>query len=876
MSKVITFLFTCLLIGLFQKNNVGIPNSKINNDYIKNNYTEVIIGNSGNYENLTGSTGLFNAINSGALTGTIVAKIKESITETGEKTLSRRTNDYNLTIVPIDENIRIISGGSTNGLIVFEGADNVTIDGRYNGNGRFLIFRNIYNNSGTTSPTIKLYSGASNNMIINCVIEGNHPSGVLKIDEGGTYGNNNNIFSNNIIRNRSDGNYGAPDNLFYSIGKSIEVPNDNNTFSHNELLNFNVNAIYCTNTGNKNWTISNNYIHEDIEPSSTIACIYFGSKGTNLITENIMGNISTIREVNAIVISDAENTKISKNKIFNIKGSTSSTNKKITGINILGYNLSSNIKLDICNNFISLVPLYNNNQSIYGIRDRGYPGNIINVFNNTVLIGGTLLLLNDSNSWAYFRQNGCPTTSTIKNNIFFNNRTGGSGNHFAIGDESARTENNFTVSNNLYLGTGSTAVNFLDRTNSSTPTPRNFEYWVTNANDPFSYGVTASSITATEFFNNPTTGDLSIKNSNPICWAVNGKGVSLSDISEDYFGNSRTTLEGVPIDIGAHEFNTTTNPFSISINPVSGINNFNYLGRNIASINFAQQGTLPSSIAMQYFSGVEPPNSNSNCIKSYWIITPTGGSGYNYSLTLNTVPSEHNQILANTLKIAKSNDNGNNWSIIPATVIENTLTITNQNSFSHFTATNNDTPFPVKLLFFKIFTNQNNANLFWQTSEEINNSGFEIERKSGNENWEKIGFVKGNNKPSEYNFEDRNLKTGKYSYRLKQIDYNGNYEYFELKDLIDITPPGNFGLSQNYPNPFNSKTVINWQIPKPAFVSIKIYDIKGSEVNTIINGYKEAGYHSTIFDASGLSSGVYYYRMISGNYSKTEKLLLIK
>jgi len=529
--------------------------------------------------------------------------------------------------------------------------------------------------------------------------------------------------------------------------------------------------------------------------------------------------------------------------------------------------------VNIINNFISLIPSFSSNQSIYGIRDKGYSGNIINVYNNSVYIGGTSS--GTRNSWAYFRQNGCPTTSTIKNNIFFNNRTGGSANHFAIGDESAET-GTFTVSNNLYFGTGSTAVYFLDRTNSSTPTPRTFEYWVTNAIDPYSYGVTASSITATDFFNNPLTGDLSIKNSNQICWAVNGKGVSLSDISEDYFGNSRTTLEGVPIDIGAHEFNTTTNPLSISINPVSGINNFNYLGRNIALINFAQQGTLPSSIAMQYFSGVEPPNSNSNCIKSYWIITPTGGSGYNYSLTLNTVPSEHNQILANTLKIAKSNDNGNNWSIIPSTVSGNNLTITNQNSFSHFTATNNDTPFPVKLLFLKIFTNQNNTNLFWQTSEEINNSGFEIERKSGNEIWEKIGCVKGNNKPSEYNFEDRNLKTGKYSYRLKQIDYNGNYEFFELKDLVEIAAPGKFGLSQNYPNPFNPTTNLNYQIATKNFVKLTLYDITGREVATLVNEYKEPGYYSVLFNAAKLTAGIYFYRIIAGDFSSVKKIILLK
>ncbi len=199
------------------------------------------------------------------------------------------------------------------------------------------------------------------------------------------------------------------------------------------------------------------------------------------------------------------------------------------------------------------------------------------------------------------------------------------------------------------------------------------------------------------------------------------------------------------------------------------------------------------------------------------------------------------------------------------------------NSFSPFVlASGTEQPLPVKLYSFSCNAISNIVKLNWQTSEEINNSGFEIERKSGNENWGKIGFVKGNNKPSEYIFEDRNLQTGKYQYRLKQIDFNGNYEYFELKDLVEIGAPEKLGLSQNYPNPFNSKTVINWQIPKSAFVSIKIYDICGREVYTLINEHIESGYYSTVFDASNLASGVYYYRMISGNYSKTEKLLLVK
>ncbi|MCX7832847.1 MAG: T9SS type A sorting domain-containing protein [Ignavibacteria bacterium] len=191
-----------------------------------------------------------------------------------------------------------------------------------------------------------------------------------------------------------------------------------------------------------------------------------------------------------------------------------------------------------------------------------------------------------------------------------------------------------------------------------------------------------------------------------------------------------------------------------------------------------------------------------------------------------------------------------------------------------------NSPLPVKLATFQAYVNQNSVILNWVTSIEENNYGFEIYRSDyGKENWSYIGFVKGNgtkNTQSNYRFEDKNLSKGQYEYALKQIDYNGNYEYFYLNDFVTITPPNKFFVSQNYPNPFNPVTKIDYELPERLFVSLVVYDISGREVKSLINEYQDAGYYTLEFNAFDLSSGVYFYRFKAGDYIRTMRMTLIK
>ncbi|QQS35980.1 MAG: T9SS type A sorting domain-containing protein [Ignavibacteriales bacterium] len=190
---------------------------------------------------------------------------------------------------------------------------------------------------------------------------------------------------------------------------------------------------------------------------------------------------------------------------------------------------------------------------------------------------------------------------------------------------------------------------------------------------------------------------------------------------------------------------------------------------------------------------------------------------------------------------------------------------------------------PVELTEFTAEVNSNSVTLNWGTSSETNNAGFEIHRlkDSKNEssgNWEVIAFVKGNGTTTEthtYSYSDKNLNTGKYTYRLKQIDLDGSFEYSnEIEFSIDV--PVNFELLQNYPNPFNPSTTITYNIPQNAFIILKVFDVLGNSIATLVNEEQPAGSYDVKFDASGLSSGLYFYKLEYNDNVQVKKMLLLK
>lgn len=196
-----------------------------------------------------------------------------------------------------------------------------------------------------------------------------------------------------------------------------------------------------------------------------------------------------------------------------------------------------------------------------------------------------------------------------------------------------------------------------------------------------------------------------------------------------------------------------------------------------------------------------------------------------------------------------------------------------------------DLSIPVELISFTAEIVNNNVNLKWITATETNNKGFEIQRKSINDssNWQVIGFVNGSGTTTErknYLFVDDNITIGNYLYRLKQIDFDGSFSYSkEIEVDVEFTT-FDYQLYQNYPNPFNPNTKISFVINTPVgmmnFVTLKVYDLLGNELATLVNEEKPAGKYEVEFIASGLPSGVYYYKITSDNFSDVRKMILIK
>lgn len=192
---------------------------------------------------------------------------------------------------------------------------------------------------------------------------------------------------------------------------------------------------------------------------------------------------------------------------------------------------------------------------------------------------------------------------------------------------------------------------------------------------------------------------------------------------------------------------------------------------------------------------------------------------------------------------------------------------------------NGDIPLPVELNSFTSETETNNVTLNWSTSSEENNAGYDIERSELNNNWSKAGFVTGKgttNNTNNYTFKDKNLQSGKYKYRLKQTDFNGNFKYYELSNEVSIGVPDKFYLSQNYPNPFNPVTNLGFGISESGFVTLKVYDVLGNEVAVLVDENKAPGYYNIQFDGKNLSSGIYYYRLESSGFVQTKRMMLLK
>ncbi len=238
-------------------------------------------------------------------------------------------------------------------------------------------------------------------------------------------------------------------------------------------------------------------------------------------------------------------------------------------------------------------------------------------------------------------------------------------------------------------------------------------------------------------------------------------------------------------------------------------------------------------------------------------------------------------------KIVRTNNGGAQWVVQPSGTTNLLTSVSFIDNYTGIIAgegglilkTVNGGSIPVEFISFDARTEENIIVLIWSTATETNNFGFEVERKKQLEGskWITIGFVKGSGtttKTNEYSFTDNELETGDYIYRLKQVDLDGSFNY--SNEIVISVKNYTYLLTQNFPNPFNPSTSLTYSISEFGKVTIKVFDVLGNEIETLVNEEKPAGNYELTWTATNLPSGVYFYRIQAGNFVQTMKMLLMK
>ncbi len=544
---------------------------------------------------------------------------------------------------------------------------------------------------------------------------------------------------------------------------------------------------------------------------------------------------------------------------------------------------------------------FTNGLIIYGIYDDATTP--WTYYYNSVYVGGTA----SSGALSSYTFRKTSPTHVMRNNLFVNARTGGTGKHYCVYSTST-TAGSLNSNYNVYLGSNAATIGLWGVTDQT------IAQWRTSlgsGRDQQTWSTTTGSLNPSNLFISISGGDLSINKGNTEAWLVTGKGIAIAGQNIDYNGDSRvTTIAAGTTDIGADECLTPSVDPPVAVEsapPSSGATTtYTLWGRTIASIAWGTGGSsYPSAISVKYWSGVNPPNTlGGNYANSYSDIIATGSlTDATYDITYFFGDNETGTISTpgtNTI-LAKYNAS---WEVFPlginpwqtqltyntGTAVYTAL-VTGLYDFSSFALSDGTSPLPVVISEFNVTAVSRDANLTWITTHELNNRGFAVEKRiklTGEKDvysaWKEVAFVNGNgttNEPRVYNYSDKKLNSGIYQYRLRQVDFNGHSEYFTPGQTdIAIGKPGSFDLSQNYPNPSNPKSKIDFQMPFDGKVSIKVYDILGKEVKTLIDEFKSADFYTVEFDGSGVASGTYFYRIIAeGNnqkFTKTLKMILVK
>ncbi len=616
--------------------------------------------------------------------------------------------------------------------------------------------------------------------------------------------------------------------------------------------------------------------------------MYTVSTGNTIYSNNITGlsnvNTSTANYVDGIILysgtSATNGADIYLNKITNISSSSASGVSK--GIYI--YVGTSNIH----NNYICI----NNNASysVYGIHTyyAAYTGQYNNIYYNTIYIEGSnssagesVCLLRDY------------SVATVYNNIFYNKRTSSSGNNYAMSNPVYANYNNFTLNYNLLCVNDLAKVCKLSSSIQSWAT-----YIGANTADKWSWGITTANLPASNLFNNASSGDLTIKTSNSVCWYVNGKGMPISGYDMDWANASGTRSTSVATgatDIGADEFTPSSTPIAATHSgtlTAGSTSTYTLAGRTIAQIMW-QTGTAPPSSAptVLYYTGTTPtaPIASTLYFNCYWDISVSPSTGYSYLLKLFYSDNEIGTLSSNpNLRLAKNHTGTTTgWACQctssgagSTTVDAANRTITNVTpftSFSIFTGTDVTNPLAVEFVSLDAENEGDAVHVTWVTASEVNASHFIVERSYDGINFTPAGRTEASgtsNQMHTYHFYDRNadVQAAVIFYRLKQVDLNEAFTYTPMVAVkSNLQKTGSVVTMQ--PNPFNGETHIAFNLLQDEKVAVDVYDLTGRVIWSKETDLEKGEQMLQIPESGNWNKGTYFLVIKGTSVNYSQKLI---
>lgn len=718
---------------------------------------------------------------------------------------------------------------------------------------------------------------------------------------GGVVTVSNNIIGGGTMPYDTISSSGTSSGIHFSGGVGTSIFVSNNLVSNIRFLNASTlrnGGISVTTTTAGTITISNNIVRNILGQNTGISTATARLGGILVTSAPVSGlvisgnTVSNIQSTNTgtvayapvgiMVGASGANYSIIRNRVFNIGAIGTGTGAAAPIIHGIQISSSAN-GCTIANNQIALGSTTTNESTVYGISDYSTGANTF-AYNSIFITGNTSTGAN--NSTGFIR---ISTTSNInfRNNLVYNNRTtSGTGFNYAVSSTSATGVSGANIQYNMLF------VNDTARL-AELPAGIGNSWNALNTFYPGAYNTNwaerTSVVSPSALFTDVSNGDLGIIITSPNAWYVNGKGIRIPTISGDFSsvtGVRSTTITTGATDIGSVEITPTSTPpaaFADKTPIANDSTQFFFASRMIAKAKWGSIGTLPTSVNVQYYTGTNPTNTalGTSFTNAYYDIQTTGGSGYNYELTL----MQDSATLGNTssvprLQIARYSGPSTNWFRYSNTVVNaNTgfLAADGLIQGGIFTLTDSaSTPLPVTLNSFTANVIANDVILNWSTSSEINNYGFYIERSENGSEFEEINFVKGKlNSSVLVNYTDLDANpfgsnTTLY-YRLRQVDMNGEYAYSAIV-AVKKTSTTLQSVSV-FPNPVAGVLNIEFVTTLAGNATIQIFDINGRNVTQkeIIN---IAGLNTlTVDEVAQLNAGVYFVKIESAGESQMVKLI---